>query len=173
MPVRPLVLYPASLLRRPAVAVDAFGFELEALVRDLSDTLISASAIGLAAPHIADPRRVMVIRMAPSDPVRIYVNPAVLWASDEKEVHEEGSVSMPGVREAILRPARIRIGFQDLAGAQSDEEAGDFATAVLQHEIDQLDGIFWIDRLSRLKRDRLVARFAKEQRRGHQVRGTN
>lgn len=172
MTVRPLALYPAPLLRRPALTADAFGSELEALVSDVRDTLISVGAIGLTAPHICVLRRVMVVRLPASDALRIYVNPVVLWASDDKATHEEGSVSMPGIREMILRPARVRIGFQDLAGTRATEDASGFDAAVLQHEIDQLDGIFWIDRLSRLKRDRLAARFAKEQRRDQQVQGT-
>jgi peptide deformylase len=171
MAVRPLELFPASSLRQPAVAVDAFGAELEALVEDLQDTLTSVSAIGLTAPHIGVLRRAMVVRMAARDPIKVYLNPFVLWASDEVEDHQEGSVSMPGIRETIRRRARIRIAFQDLAGAQSEKDASGFEAAVLQHEIDQLDGIFWIDRLSRLKRDRLVSRFFKAQKRVQQGHG--
>jgi peptide deformylase len=76
-------------------------------------------------------------------------------------MHDEGSVSMPGVRERITRPARLRFGYRDLDGSTHEEEADGFPAAVIQHEIDQLDGIFWIDRLSRLKRDRLLKRFEK------------
>lgn len=167
MAVRMLTQFPSSSLRQPAATVDDFGPELEALVGDLQDTLTSVSAIGLTAPHIGVSRRVMVVRMAPGDYIKTYVNPVVLWASDEEEDHEEGSVSMPGIRETIRRRARTRIAFQDLAGVPAEREASGFEAAVLQHEVDQLDGIFWIDRLSRLKRDRLLARFSKMNRRAH------
>lgn len=165
VPVLPLVLFPSSLLRQAAMAVDTFGTGLDALASDVRDTLCSVAAIGMTAPHIGVLRRVVVVRMAPLDPVRVFVNPTVLWSSNEEEAHEEGSVSMPGVRETLLRPARIRIAFQDLTGAQAVQEASGFEAAVLQHELDQLNGIFWIERLSRLKRDRVIARFAKAQRR--------
>ncbi|MCJ2091885.1 peptide deformylase [Methylobacterium sp. J-072] len=161
MPARPLVLFPDRRLSLPANPVDEFGSRLKALADDVADTLLAASAIGLTAPHIGISERVMVIRLSPDEDLRIYVNPQIFWASPETAVHDEGSISMPGVRERITRPARIRFGFHDLAGATHEEEAEGFFAAVVQHEIDQLNGIFWIDRLSRLKRDRLLKRFEK------------
>lgn len=161
MPARPLVLFPDSRLSLPAAPTDAFGPDLKAVVDDVSDTLMAASAIGLTAPHIGISERVMVIRLSPDEDLRLYVNPEILWASPDTETHDEGSVSMPGVRERITRPARIRFGFRDLDGSTHQEEAEGFFAAVVQHEIDQLDGVFWIDRLSRLKRDRLLKRFEK------------
>lgn len=166
MPARDLILYPDPRLRRPAAPIEVFGPNLDGLARDVLDALIAASAIGLTAPHLGVLRRVVVIRMAPGEPARTYVNPAVLWASPETAAHEEGSVSMPGVRARIERPARVRVGYQDLAGESRKEEADGFAAAVLQHEIDQLDGVFWVDRLSRLKRERLVRRYGKVRRPG-------
>ena len=166
MPVRALIAFPSPLLREPTLPVEEFGPDLAALADDLRDTLDSVAAIGLTACHLGILRRVVVIRMAPGEPVRTYVNPAILWSSAETEKHEEGSVSMPGVRETIERPARVLVGYQDITGTAAEEDASGFAAAVLQHEIDQLDGIFWIDRLSRLKRDRLTTRFEKLQRRG-------
>jgi peptide deformylase len=105
--------------------------------------------------------RLVVIRMSPEAQRRVYVNPVLLWASPETATHDEGSVSMPGVRERITRPARVRFAYRDLDGTEHEETAEDFESAVIQHEIDQLDGVFWIDRLSRLKRERLLKRFAK------------
>ena len=105
-----------------------------------------------------------MIRLDPADEPRTYVNPEVAWASTERAVHTEGSVSMPGVTEQIERPAVVRVRYQDLSGAVCEEEAKGFRAACLQHEIDQLGGVFWIDRLSRLKRDRLVKRFDKLRR---------
>jgi peptide deformylase len=161
MPARPLVQFPDPCLARRAVAVDAFGPDLAALVEDLRDTLLSKSAIGLTAPHIGVLQRVFVTRMSAEAGLRTYVNPVIVRASAETATHDEGSVSMPGIRERITRPAEIRIRYSDPDGAVHEDEAGGFEAAVLQHEVDQLDGIFWIDRLSRLKRDRLSKRFAK------------
>ncbi|MCJ2132946.1 peptide deformylase [Methylobacterium sp. J-026] len=163
MPARPLVLFPDPRLARPAAPIDAFGPPTQALIEDVWDTLLAASAIGLTAPHIGVPARVVVIRMSPEEDRRIYLNPTILWASPETATHEEGSVSMPGVRERITRPARIRFGYRDRDGAAHEEEAEGFPAAVVQHEIDQLDGVFWIDRLSRLKRERLLKRFDKRR----------
>ncbi|KNY21349.1 peptide deformylase [Methylobacterium sp. ARG-1] len=161
MPARPLIRFPDSRLSRPASPVDDFGPSLKSLAEDVRDTLLAVSAIGLTAPHIGVPERVVVIRLSPDEDLRVYVNPEILWASPDTAMHDEGSVSMPGVRERITRPARLRFGYRDLDGSIHEEEADGFPAAVIQHEIDQLDGIFWIDRLSRLKRDRLLKRFEK------------
>ena len=165
MAIRPLLLFPDPLLRRPALPIVEFDQHAASLADDLRDTLASVAAIGLTACHIGVLRRVVVIRMAPGEPARTYLNPGILWSSRETQKHEEGSVSMPGIRETIERPARVRVGYQDSAGTAAEEDASGFAAAVLQHGIDQLDGIFWIDRLSRLKRERLTTRFEKLQRR--------
>ena len=161
MPVRPLVLFPDPRLAHAAEPVDTFGPDVAALAGDVHDTLLAASALGLTAPHIGVPARVAVIRMTPEADPRVYVNPTILWASAETATYDEGSVSMPGLREGITRPARIRFGYHDLDGLAHEAEADGFPAAIVQHEIDQLDGVFWIDRLSRLKRERLLKRFAK------------
>ena len=95
--------------------------------------------------------------------VRIYVNPQITWQSDDMQIHEEGSVSMPGAIESVERPARVRLSYQDLDGVACTEEAEGLLAACLQHEIDQLDGVFWTQRLSRLKRDRLVKKWEKQR----------
>ena len=161
MPARPLVQFPDPRLSLPAEPIEAFGPPVEAVADAVSEALQAASAIGLTAPHIGMPVRVMAIRMSPDEDLRVYVNPEILWASDETATHDEGSVSMPGVRERVTRPARIRLGYRDRDGSARQEEAEGFPAAVIQHEIDQLDGIFWIQRLSRLKRERLIKRFEK------------
>ncbi|GJD36632.1 peptide deformylase [Methylobacterium aerolatum] len=161
MPARALVLYPDPRLSLPAAPVETFGPDLAALAEDVRDTLIAVSALGLTACHLGILRRVVVARLRPEDAPKVYVNPEIVAASPETAAHDEGSVSMPGVRETILRPARVTLRYADLGGAPHEETAEGFAAAILQHEIDQLDGIFWIDRLSRLKRDRLRKRFSK------------
>src|SRR2546421_7832345 len=130
----------------------------------LLDTLRAASAIGITAPHIGVLKRLVVIELAAADGVRTYVNPQIVWASADMIRHEEGSVSLPGVTEEIERHARVRMSYEDLSGVEKIEEADGLLSVCLQHEVDQLDGSFWIYRLSRLKRDRVVKRFDKTQR---------
>jgi peptide deformylase len=106
----------------------------------------------------------LVIEVSPSASLRSYVNPTILWASIETIRHIEGSVSMPGVTEEIERHARVRIGYQTLDGDGSVEQAEGLLSVCHQREIEQLDGVFWIERLSRLKRERLVKQYEKQQR---------
>ncbi len=156
-----LTRFPDPLLSRMAEPVTAFDDALAELAARLAAAIEAAPAIGLAAQHIGALVRLIAVRPASGGDIRHYVNPVVEWASEETSTHEEGSVSMPGVSAEITRPKAVRVRYQTLDGREETEEAEGFAAAVLQHEIDQLDGIFWIERLSRLKRDRLVKRFRK------------
>lgn len=161
MPVRPLLRFPDPRLRQMAAEVAAFDTDLTALAADLLDTMRAAPGVGITGPHIGVLSRVVVLQLTPAEPAATYINPVIAWASDDTIRHVEGSIAMPGVNDEVERPGRVRVVFQDLGGARREEEAEGFRAICLQHEIDQLDGIFWIDRLSRLKRDRLVKRFAK------------
>jgi peptide deformylase len=164
MTIRPIVRFPDPRLRRKAEPVVAFDDELAALARDLTETMRAAPGIGITAPHIGELRRVVVIQLEADPAPRIYINPRILWTSADMIRHVEGSVSMPGVTEEIERHARVRVGYQGLDGAAHEEEADGLLAVCHQHEIDQLDGIFWIDRLSKLKRDRLIKKYEKLQR---------
>lgn len=99
------------------------------------------------------------------DGATTYVNPEIIWASPEMIMHQEGSVSMPGVNDDIQRHARVRISYSDLDGNLQEEESDGLRAVCHQHEIDQLDGQFWIQRLSRIRRERIVKRFEKLSRR--------
>lgn len=138
-----------------------FDAELRHLADDLVDTMRAAPGIGITAPHIGVPLRLVALEL-PGTSVRFYANPAILWHSVETARHAEGSVSMPGHTEEVERPARVRVRYQDLDGQVQEEEADGLLAVCHQHEIDQLDGIFWIQRLSRLKRERLVKRHQKQ-----------
>ena len=162
MAIRPIVRFPDPLLRQKAAEVTAFDAVLRTLAADLLDTVRAAPGVGITGPHVGELRRVVVIELGGD--VRTYVNPVVEWSSPETTRIAEGSISMPGINEEVERPAKVRVRFRDLDGAEKVEEADGFRATCLQHEIDQLDGIFWIDRLSRLKRDRLTKRFAKLDR---------
>ncbi|MBX3501742.1 MAG: peptide deformylase [Alphaproteobacteria bacterium] len=159
MAIHPIVRFPDPRLRQKAAEVTAFDDALKALAADLLDTMRAAPGVGITGPHIGVMRRVVVIELGGD--VRVYVNPVVEWSSPETTRIAEGSISMPGINEEVERPAKVRVRFRDLDGVQKAEEADGFRATCLQHEIDQLNGIFWIDRLSRLKRDRLTKRFAK------------
>jgi peptide deformylase len=158
--LRPLLRFPDPRLRQPAGPVTAFDDALRNLAEDLFESMAAAPGIGMTAPHIGVLQRVVVLAL-PGDTKRIYVNPEILWRSAETARHEEGSVSMPGVADAVERPVRIRLHWRDLDGAPHEGEADGFLAICLQHEIDQLDGIFWLQRLSRLRRDRLVKKYEK------------
>lgn len=163
MTVRPIVSYPDKRLRAVADPVTLFDSALQELGTDLLDTMRAAPGIGITAPHIGIAMRLVVLELAEAGP-KFYVNPQILWASEEKIHHQEGSVSMPGVVDEVERHARIKIRYQDLDGNEQTEESEGLLAVCHQHEIDQLDGIFWIQRLSRLRRDRLVKRYEKSQR---------
>ena len=160
MAVRPIVKFPDPRLRIVAAPVTLFDDALKQLADDLLETMRAAPGIGITAPHIGVASRVVVLELTAGN-VRVYVNPAIEWASDELAKHDEGSVSMPGAIEEIERPARVRVIYQDLTGAPLTEEADGLLAVCHQHEIDQLDGIFWLQRLSRLKRERVVKRYER------------
>lgn len=161
MTVRPIVRYPDRRLAMPARPVTAFDDALRELAADLLETMRAAPGIGITAPHIGVPLRLVVLELDASGGPQTYVNPQLEWASPEMIMHREGSVSMPGANDEVQRHARVRISYQDLDGTMQSEESDGLRAVCHQHEIDQLDGMFWIQRLSRLKRDRLVKRFEK------------
>ena len=157
-------MFPDPRLKQRADPVEAFDRALESLAQDLIDTLVAAPAIGLTACHIGVPQRVVAIRLADDALMRLYVNPQILWTSPQMRLEREGSVSMPGISEEVERPARIGLTWRTLSGAEEAGEADGFLAVVLQHEIDQLDGVFWLDRLSRLRRERAIRRYEKARR---------
>lgn len=162
----PVLRYPDQRLRLPCEAVTAFDDRLRALADDLLETMRAAPGIGITAAHAGVLKRLIVIEL-PGDPApRFYVNPVILAASTETERHAEGSVSMPGIVEEIERPARVTVSFRRLDGSEATEEADGLLAVCLQHEIDQLDGLFFLQRLSRLKRDRALKKWEKLRPRG-------
>ncbi|KAA3451529.1 peptide deformylase [Mesorhizobium sp. SARCC-RB16n] len=161
MAVRPIVRFPNPLLRAVAEAVELFDSDLHDLAADLIDTMHAAPGIGITGPHIGILKRLVVIQLPSAPEPGVYANPSVVQASTEMIRHAEGSVSMPGVTEDIERHARIRVRYQDLHGNERFEDAEGLLAVCHQHEIDQLDGLFWTHGLTRLKRDRLIKRYGK------------
>jgi peptide deformylase len=164
MTIRPIIRYPDPRLALPAQPVTAFDGALRELAGDLLETMHAAPGIGITAPHIGISLRVVVLDLDPVEGARTYVNPEISWASSEMILHREGSVSMPGVNDDIERHARVRISYRDVHGTPQTEESQGLRAVCHQHEIDQLNGLFWIRRLSRLKRERLIKRFDRMSR---------
>ena len=164
MTIRPIVRYPDPRLALPAEPVSLFDDALRELAHDLLETMHAAPGIGITAPHVGVSLRVVVLELDASEGPRTYVNPEIIWTSPETILHKEGSVSMPGVNDEVERHARVRISYQDIDGNPQMEESEGLRAVCHQHEIDQLDGMFWIRRLSRLKRERLIKRFEKLSR---------
>lgn len=164
MTIRPIVRYPDRRLAIPARPVAAFDDGLRELAADLLETMRAAPGIGITPPHIGVPLRLVVLELDAKVGAQTYVNPEIEWASPEMILHREGSVSMPGVNDEVQRHARVRISYWDLDGNMQSEESDGLRAVCHQHEIDQLDGLFWIQRLSRLKRERLVKKYEKMTR---------
>ena len=161
MPIRPIIRYSDPRLALPAQPVTVFDHALRELAADLLETMHAAPGIGITAPHIGIALRVVVLDLDPIDGARTYVNPEIIWASPEMIMHQEGSVSMPGVNDDVRRHAHVRVTYRDIDGNAQTEESEGLRAVCHQHEIDQLNGVFWIQRLSRLKRERLIKRFEK------------
>jgi len=163
--LRPIVKYPDARLRQPAEPVWQFDDDLKALVDDIYQTMLAAPGMGITGPHVGVLKRIVVIQLAAEEPKHVYINPVVVSSSTDTKRHIEGSVSMPGVTEDIERPASVRVHYQDVGGVGHTQEADGLLAVCLQHEIDQLDGIFWLQRLSPLRRERVVKRYQKLQKR--------
>ncbi|KQS63312.1 peptide deformylase [Rhizobium sp. Leaf371] len=161
MPIRSIIPFPDARLRTPAEPVTTFDGDLADLATDLLDTLRAAPGIGITGPHIGILRAITVIEIDAKAGPRIFINPEILSASRETTRHMEGSVSMPGFTDEVERPATVTVRYQTLEGLWQDEEADGLLAICLQHEIDQINGIFWLQRLSRLKRERIVKKYEK------------
>lgn len=164
MAIRPIIRFPDPRLRQRAEAIVDIDDGVRALAKDLTETMHAAPGIGITAPHIGVLRRLVVIQLEGQTEPQVSINPEIVWSSPERIRHMEGSVSMPGVNDEVERHAYMRVRYRSLDDREHEEEAEGLMAVCFQHEIDQLDGIFWIDRLSKLKRDRLIKRFDKLQR---------
>ncbi len=164
MPTRPIICLPDPRLKLVSEPVAQVDDEVRALLDDMLETMYDAPGVGLAAIQIAVPRRVVVIDVAGKDdpPAPLFlVNPEITWASEELNVHEEGCLSIPDYYEDVTRPARVRARFLDRDGQQREIEADGLLATCIQHEIDHLNGVLFIDHLSRLKRERAIKKFQK------------
>lgn len=163
----PILLAPNPILKakaRPIGERDADA--VRELVPRMYAAMYGAPGIGLAAPQVGIGLRLTIIDLMPdqkSSPITL-INPEILAVSDELATREEGCLSLPGQYAEITRPARVKLRYQDIEGARREIEAEGLLAACLQHEIDHLDGILFVDHLSSLKRNMILRRLAKEQR---------
>ncbi len=164
MSVRDVVLLGDPVLREPAESVEVFDAELRALVRDMFETMYAAEGIGLAAPQIGVGKRLLVVDLRRDDEpeARVaLVNPRVVWSSDDTDKQPEGCLSIPGIEEVIERPWSVRIEGVSPEGEPVSIEAEELFSRALQHEIDHLDGVLFLDRLGPLARKLALKRWKK------------
>lgn len=164
MAVRDILIIPDKRLRLKSEAVKAVDKLLRALVNDMFETMYAAPGIGLAAVQIGVPRRVITIDLAKKDEPKepqVFINPEVIWASDEKATYEEGCLSIPEYYEEVERPKAVKVKFLDLNLKPQEIEAEGLLATCLQHEIDHINGVLFIDHISKLKRDMVMKKFKK------------
>jgi len=169
MAIRPIFETPDPILRQISKPVDTFDGELKTLVADMFETMYEAPGIGLAAVQVGVPIRLLVIDLQEpeeedSEPVRdprVFINPEVLWHSDDEVPYTEGCLSVPEQYAEVMRPDKIRAKWQDADGKTYEEDIDGLLAVCLQHEMDHLNGVLFIDHLSRLKRDMVLKKLAK------------
>ena len=166
--VYPIVKFPDPVLQRPAEPVTKFDQDLQKLVEDMFESMYDAHGIGLAAPQIGVPKRITVIDLSfqknPEEKL-VLINPEILLR-EGKRYEEEGCLSLPDIREKVSRAFKVKIRAQDVQGDWFEREADDLLARAFQHEVDHLDGILFIFRISALKRDFVLRRIRKLQRAG-------
>src|SRR5471032_1092272 len=168
MKLRDIIILPDKRLRlvsKPVAKVDA---ATRKLADEMFAAMYAAPGIGLAAIQLGEPKRVITLDLAkkdqPAEP-QVIINPEVLWSSEEKRTYEEGCLSIPEYYEEVERPAAVKVKFLDIDGKPREIEATGLLATALQHEIDHLNGVLFIDHISKLKRDRVIKKFTKAESR--------
>ncbi len=164
MSIKPLIILPDPVLRQVSKPVEKIDLSIKKLAADMFETMYEAPGIGLAAIQVGVPLRMLVIDLAKQDEPKqpqIFINPEVVASSDERSTYEEGCLSIPEYYADVERPASVRVKFVDGNGKQQEIEADGLLATCLQHEIDHLNGVLFIDYISKLKRDMVVRRFKK------------
>ena len=167
MSIRPILTAPDPRLKVVSEATGKVDDDTRRLIDDMVESMYAADGIGLAAVQIGVPRRIIVMDIDQKDGKknpRVFVDPKILWASDELATFEEGCLSIPEIWEDVERPARIRAEYRDRAGKPQTLEADGLLATCLQHEMDHLEGVLFIDHLSRLKRSIAMRKLQKAKR---------
>ena len=168
MSIRPLVILPDSKLRQVSEPIKDITDEIRRLAEDMLDTMYDAPGVGLAAIQVGVPVRMVTMDVSESDDERqplVLINPEITWSSEEKRAYEEGCLSIPEYYEEVERPDRVRFRYTTLEGETIEQDAEGLMATCVQHEIDHLNGVLFIDYLSRLKRDRITTKFKKAAKR--------
>jgi len=172
MAKREILKLPDTVLRQKSALVTRVDERIRALADDMLETMYAAPGIGLAAIQVGEPVRLVVADLSKEEEPKapqVFINPEVVWASEELSTYQEGCLSIPEYYDDVERPARVRVRFLDRAGEPHEVDAEGLLATCLQHEIDHLNGVLFIDHLSRLKRDRVIKKFAKAARREAEV----
>src|SRR3954467_10870214 len=168
MALRDIIVLPDKRLREKSEPVKAVDAGVRALVDDMFETMYKAPGVGLAAIQIGVPRRIVTVDIAKKDEPKnpqVFINPEIVWSSEEKNTYEEGCLSIPEYYEEVERPTEVKVRFMDLHGKTHEVAASGLLATVLQHEIDHINGVLFIDHISKLKRDRVIKKFAKAAKR--------
>src|ERR1700749_266189 len=167
MTIRPILTAPDPRLKAVSKDVDKVDDELRRLIDDMADSMYAADGIGLAAVQIGVPKRVIVMDLDQKEGKknpRAYVNPKILWASEEMATFEEGCLSVPEIWDEVERPAKIKAEYLDRDGQRHEIEAEGLLAVCLQHEMDHLEGVIFLDHLSKLKRNMALKKLQKAKR---------
>jgi peptide deformylase len=164
MALREIIKLPDPRLRLVSKPIGKIDDAIRRLVDDMFETMYEAPGIGLAAVQIGEAKRVVTLDLAKKDEPKkplVFINPEVLWSSEERTTYEEGCLSIPEYYEEVERAAQVKVKFLDLDGTCREIEANGLLATCIQHEIDHLNGVLFIDHLSKLKRDRVIKKFVK------------
>ena len=164
MTIKPLVILPDPVLRQVSKPVERFDSDIAKLADDMLETMYDAPGIGLAAIQIGVARRMLVIDVSredePNQPL-VFINPEIVSTSDDLSVYEEGCLSIPDYYAEVERPARVVVKYRDRDGREQMTDAEGLLATCLQHEMDHLNGVLFIDHISKLKRDMVIKKFTK------------
>ena len=167
MAKRPILKIPDPVLKTVCEPVENVDDDIRALLDDMLETMYDAPGIGLAAIQVGVPKRVVTMDLArdeaPKDP-HFFVNPEIVWTSEELATYEEGCLSIPEVYEEVVRPAECKVAYLDRDGVARERHCDGLFATCIQHEVDHLNGILFIDHISRLKRERVVKKFTKAKK---------
>lgn len=167
MSTLPIIKFPDPILRQQAEPLEDVGDDIRKLLDDMLETMYEAPGVGLAGPQVAVMRRVLVMDISrdeePRSPICM-VNPEIVELGSQTRVHEEGCLSIPTMYAEVERPASCRVRYIDRDGVKQEMLCEGMLATVVQHEVDHLDGVLFIDHISRLRRERLVKKFLKGQR---------
>ena len=160
-----ILRYPDPRLHKIAKPVKVFDDRLKKLAADMAETMYDAPGVGLAATQVDVHEQLIVIDTSEThDDLQVFINPEITWASPEKQVYDEGCLSVPGVYDGVERPARVKVRALDLDGKPFEVEADGLLAVCIQHEMDHLQGKVFVEYLSPLKRNRIKTRMIKEER---------